>query len=229
MSIPTETDLSIILYCQQCMNQATGQFNVCCRAPRPSPQLSPQLSPQPRPEASSQVSSEASPELPSSSSLDPTRIQFEEEESPTSCPVVRVLPPIELCANRKSTCWSAGLPDTDCIDNALCCFDGCANVCLGRGEWKSFCQIKELRTIQVLSLVILDRRPIPDRPHLHHQSALTNKTNKKTSPRVFQPIWPRAQSSALRSPVPQQWSYNKLSQTQLAWPPPSHSSPVPAP
>jgi len=113
----------------QCMNQATGQFNVCCRAPRPSPQLSPQL----RPEASSEVSSEASNEVPSSSSLDPTRIQFEKEESLTSCPVVRVLPPIELCANRKSTCWSAGLPDTDCIDNALCCFDGCANVCLGRG------------------------------------------------------------------------------------------------
>merc|ERR1712064_248211 len=21
----------------------------------------------------------------------------------------------------------------DCLDNALCCFDGCANVCLGRG------------------------------------------------------------------------------------------------
>jgi len=33
VSILSETDLSIILYCQQCMNQATGQFNVCCRAP----------------------------------------------------------------------------------------------------------------------------------------------------------------------------------------------------
>ena len=225
VSILIKTDLSINLYCQQCMNQATGQFNVCCRAPRPSPQLSPQL----RPEASSEVRPEASPEVPSSSSLDPTRIQFEKEESLTSCPVVRVLPPIELCANRKSTCWSAGLPDTDCIDNALCCFDGCANVCLGRGEWKSFCQIKELRTIEVLSLVIPDRRPIPDRPQLQHQSSLLNKTYKKTSLKDFQPIWPQAQPSVLRSPVPQQWSYNKLSQTPTASPPPSPSSPVPAP
>merc|ERR1712244_194501 len=52
----------------------------------------------------------------------------------TACPVVTVLPPIQLCANRKSTCWSAGLQDLDCLDNALCCFDGCANVCLGRGS-----------------------------------------------------------------------------------------------
>jgi len=104
----------------QCMNPATAQFNVCCR----QPQLSPQISP--------------SPALPPA---EPDRIQLEEEEevrprpstSQGSCPVISVLPPIQLCANRKSSCWSAGLPDVDCLDNALCCFDGCANVCLGRG------------------------------------------------------------------------------------------------
>merc|ERR1712165_26280 len=102
----------------QCMNPATAQFNVCCRQPQLSPQLSPQVSP--------------SPALPPA---DPDNIQFEEELSPSegSCPVISVLPPIQLCANRKSSCWSAGLPDVDCLDNALCCFDGCANVCLGRG------------------------------------------------------------------------------------------------
>merc|ERR1712119_15891 len=99
----------------QCMNPATAEFNVCCR----QPQLSPQLSP--------------SPALPPA--LPPA--QEEEEVRPStsvgSCPVISVLPPIQLCANRKSSCWSAGLPDVDCLDNALCCFDGCANVCLGRG------------------------------------------------------------------------------------------------
>merc|ERR1711953_1303898 len=99
----------------QCMNPATGQFNVCCR--QAQAQLSPQISPSP------------------SVSPVPDRTEVEEELSSSqgSCPVISVLPPIQLCANRKSTCWSAGLPDVDCLDNALCCFDGCANVCLGRG------------------------------------------------------------------------------------------------
>merc|ERR1711953_1571845 len=106
----------------QCMNPATAQFNVCCRQPQLSPQVS--LSP-------------AVPAVPALPPADPERIQFEAEVRPGpsqgSCPVISVLPPIQLCANRKSTCWSAGLPDVDCLDNALCCFDGCANVCLGRG------------------------------------------------------------------------------------------------
>jgi hypothetical protein len=29
---------------------------------------------------------------------------------------------------------SAGQPDVDCVGDALCCFDGCANVCVGGGE-----------------------------------------------------------------------------------------------
>ena len=109
------------------MNPATAQFNVCCR--QPPPQLSPQISPSP-----------PVPAVPGLTEADPERIQFEEEVRPgpspseASCPVISVLPPIQLCANRKSTCWSAGTPDLDCLDNALCCFDGCANVCLGRGE-----------------------------------------------------------------------------------------------
>merc|ERR1711874_822015 len=106
----------------QCMNPATAQFNVCCRQPQLSPQVS--LSP-------------AVPAVPDLPPADPERIQFEAEVRPGPsqgfCPVISVLPPIQLCANRKSTCWSAGLPDVDCLDNALCCFDGCANVCLGRG------------------------------------------------------------------------------------------------
>jgi len=37
------------------------------------------------------------------------------------------------CSGRVSDCWSVGQADADCIDNALCCFDGCANVCQGAG------------------------------------------------------------------------------------------------
>ena len=35
-----------------------------------------------------------------------------------------------LCwAGQASTCWSPGQRDTDCPQNGLCCFDGCANTC----------------------------------------------------------------------------------------------------
>merc|ERR1712172_109857 len=46
-----------------------------------------------------------------------------------SCPEMTELPPIEACQGKNSTCWSVGLPDVDCVDNALCCFDGCVNAC----------------------------------------------------------------------------------------------------
>ena len=49
-----------------------------------------------------------------------------------SCPVVSQVP-LSQCGGRTSDCWSVGQPDVDCIDNALCCFDGCANVCQGSG------------------------------------------------------------------------------------------------
>merc|ERR1711953_1395164 len=51
-----------------------------------------------------------------------------------SCPAVSSVPPVAQCAGRKSNCWSVGQTDVDCVDNALCCFDGCANVCQGSGS-----------------------------------------------------------------------------------------------
>ena len=35
------------------------------------------------------------------------------------------------CANSyaKNECWSVGEPDSDCENNALCCYNGCENVC----------------------------------------------------------------------------------------------------
>merc|ERR1712025_715529 len=50
-----------------------------------------------------------------------------------SCPSVGSAPSLAACVGRNSDCWSVGMPDVDCINNALCCFDGCANVCQGEG------------------------------------------------------------------------------------------------
>jgi len=50
-----------------------------------------------------------------------------------SCPSVSP-PPLSSCGGRTSNCWSPGQPDTDCIGDALCCFDGCSNVCQGAGS-----------------------------------------------------------------------------------------------
>merc|ERR1712200_134732 len=49
------------------------------------------------------------------------------------CPVLNTLPPLTEWEGRKSNCWSPGVRDLDCLDSALCCFDGCANVCQGKG------------------------------------------------------------------------------------------------
>ena len=51
-----------------------------------------------------------------------------------SCPVIDTLPNIEVCQGKNSTCWSVDLPDVDCANNALCCFDGCVNACYFDGE-----------------------------------------------------------------------------------------------
>jgi hypothetical protein len=91
-----------------CMNQNTQQFDVCCRKPGILPALE-------------------------NNAVD----KFQRQElKPTTCPVINILPPIEQCQGRPSNCWSVGVADTDCIGNAFCCFDGCANVCQGEGPIK---------------------------------------------------------------------------------------------
>ena len=44
------------------------------------------------------------------------------------------MPPVSSCSSAESNCWSVGEPDWDCPDNGLCCFDGCANTCLGSSK-----------------------------------------------------------------------------------------------
>ena len=58
-----------------------------------------------------------------------------------SCPAVPSVPPASQCSGRVSDCWSVGQADADCINNAFCCFDGCANVCQGAGQTYSQNQI----------------------------------------------------------------------------------------
>ena len=47
-----------------------------------------------------------------------------------SCPASSPLP-LTSCLGRFSTCWSVGVSDLDCPNWGLCCFDGCANTCVG--------------------------------------------------------------------------------------------------
>merc|ERR1712012_806830 len=91
-----------------CM-QPSGSFAVCCTGPQEQQEVR-------------------------DSSLGSADIQ-QQQLGPIgdSCPVLKTLPPLTECEGRKSNCWSPGVRDLDCLDSALCCFDGCANVCLGKG------------------------------------------------------------------------------------------------
>merc|ERR1711862_111208 len=112
-----------------CMNQALGKFEVCCKKPDSIAETVESLAVSDTIQSTQQISKQSlSPDTiisaPSSSSS---------SSSSSSCPALGPLPPISACAGRESNCWSFGVRDLDCLDSALCCFDGCANVCLGRG------------------------------------------------------------------------------------------------
>merc|ERR1712198_279353 len=71
------------------------------------------------------------PDIPSISVPDDTLIINSAERSNGQCPTVTTLASLQ-CQGAVNSCWSVGQPDVDCPGNALCCFDGCANVCLGQ-------------------------------------------------------------------------------------------------
>jgi len=122
------------------MNQVTGQFDVCCRRPQGQPgniiqtpsspvtgsSILPKL-----PATTSQQGAVSSP----TSQFSPSNTVSQQfpPTTQTTCPVLSSLPPLEECARTVSNCWSVGVRDVDCLDSALCCFDGCANRCQGRG------------------------------------------------------------------------------------------------
>merc|ERR1711936_744491 len=114
-----------------CM-QPSGSFAVCCTAPQEQQEV--------------RDSSLGSADIQQQLTLEPAQAG-ETESVPVEqqlqqqhlgpqgdfCPVLNTLPPLTECEGRKSNCWSPGVRDLDCLDSALCCFDGCANVCLGKG------------------------------------------------------------------------------------------------
>ena len=129
------------------MNQALGKFEVCCKAPptfetpaetaetagtaetlpvsaAQSPAMSQQQAPGPSSSAAA-VPAAAPAAVPAAAPA---------AAPAPRCPAPGPLPPLSVCAGRQSNCWSVGVRDLDCLDSALCCFDGCANVCMGRGE-----------------------------------------------------------------------------------------------
>merc|ERR1719500_2561738 len=105
-----------------CMNQALGKFEVCCKKPDNIAET-----------VESLTVSDTQQIIKQSSSPDTIFSPPSSSSPSSSCPALGPLPPISACAGRKSNCWSVGVRDLDCLDSALCCFDGCANVCLGRG------------------------------------------------------------------------------------------------
>jgi hypothetical protein len=105
-----------------CMNQQTGHIQTCCKDPKPRPSAKPNHLP-------------LSQGLPATQGLLGSGSNNVGPAVPANpnCPAITNIPPVDQCSGRKSNCWSVGQPDVDCVNNALCCFDGCANVCQGGG------------------------------------------------------------------------------------------------
>ena len=125
---PNSEQLLLILNIplQPCM-QPSGSFAVCCTAPQEQQETrgssnEPTLQQQ-------QLTLE--PEQPAEAEL--VQLQQQQPTPTNTCPVLNTLPPLAECRGRTSNCWSPGVRDLDCLDSALCCFDGCANVCQGKG------------------------------------------------------------------------------------------------
>ena len=114
---------------QPCM-QPSGSFAVCCTAPQQQETRDSIGAP-----ALQQQQLTRQPDAPAEVESVPAEQQLQQQQltSTNSCPVLNTLPPLAECQGRTSNCWSPGVRDLDCLESALCCFDGCANVCQGKG------------------------------------------------------------------------------------------------
>jgi len=68
-------------------------------------------------------------EQPDQTILDPPQETLSYSDNPDKCTVVTPKS-ANSCLNKKANCWSAGVPDLDCPNSGLCCFDGCVNTCI---------------------------------------------------------------------------------------------------
>merc|ERR1712078_456921 len=117
-----------------CMSQALGKFEVCCKKPDSIAETVESLAVSYTAQNTQQISKQSlSPDTIISAASSSFSPPSSSPSSSSTCPSLGPLPPISACAGRESNCWSVGVRDLDCLDSALCCFDGCANVCLGRG------------------------------------------------------------------------------------------------
>merc|ERR1719391_1624513 len=113
-----------------CM-QPSGSLAVCCTAPQQ--QLETRGSSNDASLQQQQLTLEPEQPAEAESVIAEQQLQQQQLTPFDSCPVFDTLPPLTECQGRTSNCWSPGVRDLDCLDSALCCFDGCANVCQGKG------------------------------------------------------------------------------------------------
>merc|ERR1711997_1396464 len=102
--------------------------------------------------------------------------------------------PVSQCAGRESNCWSVGQPDVDCLNNALCCFDGCTNICQGSGSRSP--------APPPTPSPAAPAQPRPQ-PQPQPQPRPQPRPNKqKQRPAVKKDPWPQQQQQQPRQPAP---------------------------
>jgi len=123
--------------------------------------------------------------------------------------------PFTQCEGRVSNCWSVGQPDVDCRNNALCCFDGCANVCQGGGSVSSVQPSSPARpaVVQQNRPQLQQTRPQPQQP----------QPQPARQPQQSRPK-PRPQNTPARDPWPQSQPARPVTQTK-----PQRQQPRPRP
>ena len=95
---------------------------------------------------------------------------------PPSCPPPALLPSRAVCGGRTSECWALGAADPECPGAALCCHDGCANVCVSGARHSTRRR---------------DPGPAPPSPRPRHTPAPAPSLLRRTTPsppRVRRPL-----------------------------------------
>jgi len=81
----------------------------------------------------------------------------------SSCPA----PSLTACPGAPpSNCWSPGRTDTDCPNNGLCCFDGCADRCLESASQEPEGASAQIQPVEEPSEPKGYSYPVPDEPLL---------------------------------------------------------------
>jgi len=118
-----------------------------------------------------------------------------------SCPAVSSIPAVSACAGQASDCWSVGQPDVDCVGDALCCFDGCANRCQGPGGSRSPAPPPNPRPQQSQPQPV--RQPVQQQPR--QPSRQKPKPRPKVNPKPAKDPWPQQPRQPVKNdPWPQQ-------------------------